>query len=118
MRVSLSPAGFSPQVLAFVLVLVLLAGCGASPAPQFLGAKRQEISLQGYDFAVFVKDDQAEVIRLGYLSKAERQPVPALMRAAAEQASGCKVTGPATGPFRSPALPGDTGEARFQLNCR
>jgi len=102
-----------------VLVLLppLLLACGASPAPVFFGATRHDVTLQGYRFAVLVKDNHAEVIRLGYLRRSERDAVPALMERAAEQASGCKVSGPATGLYRSPSLPGDTGEARFALKC-
>lgn len=99
-----------------------LAGCGASPAPVFFGAKRHMVEIDGYRFAVFLKADhaeemRAEVVRLGYLSRAARDGVPARMIAAAEQVSGCKVQGPATGIWRSPSLPGDTGEARFVLDC-
>lgn len=113
--------GAAPLVsvpVLFALVLsVLLSACGASAAPAFFGAKRQDVTLQGYRFAVLVKEDQAEVIRLGYLSRAARKAVPPLMIAAAEQVSGCKVTGPATGRASSPSLPGDSGEARFDLAC-
>ena len=100
-----------------LLWALLLSGCGASPAPPFFGATRHDVTLQGIRFAVLVKGENAEVIRLGYLSRAARGAVPGLMTVAAEQASGCKVTGPAAGIYRSPSLPGDTGEARFQLDC-
>lgn len=103
--------------LARLLFILVLTACDASPAPQFFGATRHDVTLQGYRFTVFVKGRHAEVVRLGYLRRAERDAVPALMIEAAEQASGCKVTGPATGLMRSPSLPGDTGEARFQLRC-
>lgn len=93
--------------------LLFLAACGASPAPQFFGAARHQITLGGIDFVVFQKDDRAEVVRLGYLSRARRAPVPALMEQAIARTTGCRavpgsmVTG----------LPGDTGEARFDLVC-
>lgn len=101
---------------AALSLLCLLAAC-ASPAPQFMGAARHEVTLDGIDFVVFVTGDRAEVIRMGYLGRAARTRVPALMRRAAEQVSGCQVVGPLTGRARSPSLPGDTGEARFQLDC-
>ncbi|KEO50543.1 hypothetical protein [Thioclava pacifica] len=104
----------SPILLA---AFIVLAGCGASPAPQFFGAARHELRLEGIDFVVFVKGGRAEVIRMGYLRRSERDRVPALMIRAAEEASGCAVAGPAGGLYRSPSLPGDTGEARFQLDC-
>lgn len=110
----------SLSVLPRALVLALpawLAACGASPAPQFFGAVRHDITLEGYRFAVLQKGDYAEVIRLGYLTKAQRNAVPALMVEAAERTTGCRVRGPARGRMRSPSLPGDTGEARFELDC-
>ncbi|MBC7137872.1 MAG: hypothetical protein H5U17_03825 [Defluviimonas sp.] len=95
-----------------LLLCPLLAAC-ASPAPQFFGAARHDITLSGIDFAVFQKEDRAEVIRLGYLSRPARAAVPALMVAAAERSTGCRVIpgSVVTG------LPGDTGEARMDLDC-
>lgn len=98
--------------------LLLLGACGASPAPMFFGAIRHEVELSGYRFVVFEKSERAEVVRLGYLTPHQRHPVPALMIRAAEVTTGCRVLGPATGLWRSPSLPGDTGEARFDLDCR
>ncbi|WP_420342920.1 hypothetical protein [Paenirhodobacter sp.] len=96
---------------------LLLAGCGHSPAPQFFGADRHEVTTGGVRFVVYQKEDQAEVVRLGFLTRRQRDAVPVLMTRAAEEATGCRVTGPAAGPWRSPSLPGDTGEARLQLKC-
>lgn len=92
--------------------LALLAAC-ASPAPEFFGAVRHDLELGGIRFTVFWKGERAEVIRLGYLTRAQRAPVPALMIRAAEQATGCRVLpgSVVTG------LPGDTGEARMDLDC-
>lgn len=98
-------------------LLLLLTACGAQPAPQYFGAERHEMVLEGIKFVVFLRDDSAEVIRMGYLSRKERDRVPVLMVQAAEAASGCKVTGPDSGLYRSPSLPGDTGEARLRLKC-
>lgn len=94
--------------------LLFLAACGASPAPQFFGATRHEVTMGGVDFVVFHKDERAEVVRLGYLTRARRAAVPELMVAATEKATGCRVIpgSMVTG------LPGDTGEARFRLTCR
>ena len=107
---------FTPLLLTPLLILAL-AACDASPAPQFFGATRHETTLGGIRFVVYQTGDQAEVVRLGWLSRAERDRVPALMVRAAGQVTGCRVAGPATGLYRSPSLPGDTGEARFRLEC-
>ena len=92
--------------------LALVAAC-ASPAPEFFGATRSEVTLSGIDFVVFHTDDRAEVVRMGYLSRPARAAVPALMVQAAEQVSGCKVR---KGSFET-SIQGDTGEARMDLTC-
>ncbi|MBZ4022709.1 hypothetical protein CKO11_09590 [Rhodobacter sp. TJ_12] len=105
------------MAMLLLVTIAMLAGCDASPAPVFFGAARHDISFSGQRFTVFVKDGHAEVVRLGYLPRAARDPIPAQMVQAAEIASGCRVAGPARGLWRSPSLPGDTGEARFRLDC-
>ncbi|WP_284162657.1 hypothetical protein [Frigidibacter sp. SD6-1] len=96
-----------------LILPLFLAACGASPAPQFFGATRHEVTKGGIDFVIFQKDSYAEVVRLGYLTRAERAPVPQLMEEVVEQATGCRVVpgSMVTG------LPGDTGEAKFRLSC-
>lgn len=101
----------------FLPALLLLVACGAQPSPMFFGAERHELVLDGIHLVVFRKEDHAEVIRLGYLSRAARDAVPALMERAAAQATGCAVVGPGRGMWSSPSLIGDTGEATFQLAC-
>ncbi len=95
------------------LILTLILAACASPAPQFFGAARHEVTMGGIDFVVFHKGDWAEVVRMGYLTRAERAPVPDLMVQAAESATGCTVI---SGSMVT-GLPGDTGEARFRLRC-
>lgn len=96
------------------LALLSLAACASSPAPSFLGAARDRVTLDGIDFTVFHAGTRAEVVRLGYLPRARRAGVPDLMARAAERVSGCRVI---DGSMVT-ALPGDTGEARFDLDCR
>lgn len=96
-----------------ILFLIgLLAAC-ASPAPGFIGATRHDITLDGIRFAVFQRENEAEVIRLGYLTRAQRAPVPGLMMRAAAEATGCT---PIPDSMVT-KIPGDTGEARISLRC-
>jgi hypothetical protein len=95
-----------------VPILLLLAAC-ASPAPEFFGASRHEVTMGGIRFVVLQKGERAEVVRLGYLTRAERVPVAGLMVEAAEAATGCKVK---PGSITT-GMPGDTGEARMALTC-
>lgn len=92
--------------------LILLAAC-ASPAPGFVGAARHDVTLDGIRFAVFHKGAEAEVIRLGYLTRRARAPVPDLMMRAAAQATGCR---PVPNSLVT-RIPGDTGEGRVTLRC-
>ncbi len=97
-----------------VLLVLLLAACGASPAPDMFGARRMEVTRGGIDFVVYQMGSDVEVVRMGYLTRAERAPVPGLMAEAAEAATGCRVIPNSM----VTKIPGDTGVARFALDCR
>lgn len=95
-----------------VLSCLLIAGC-ASPSPDMMGTLRQQVEVEGITFVVFHDMDEAQVIRMGYLGRQERQKVPELMAIAAERVTGCKVI---VGSMTT-KIPGDTGVARFDLGC-
>ena len=99
-------------MIRFLPLILWLSAC-ASPSPGFLGATRHDVTQGGLRFTVFHLDRRAEVIRHGYLSRNAREAVPALMVAAVEQATGCRVR---PGSFQT-SLPGDTGVARVALDC-
>lgn len=98
--------------LILILVISCLCAC-ASPAPGFFGATRHDITLDGIGFAVFHKDNDAEVVRLGYLGRKDRARVPELMMQAASMTTGCT----AIPNSMVTKIPGDTGEARISLRC-
>ena len=102
-----------PAAMKRLAALLILAGCGASPDPKFFGAARHEVTRGGIDFVVFHKDTRAEVVRLGYLRRPRRGAVPLLMEQAVADATGCRVI-PHSMKTR---IPGDTGEAKFDLDC-
>ncbi len=93
-------------------LLFLLSAC-ATPAPDFFASARHDITRGGIDFVVFQQADGVEVVRRGYLTRAQRASVPQLMTEAAEAATGCHVL---PGSIRT-KIPGDTGVARFDLDC-
>lgn len=99
--------------MKWLLLLIVLTGCGASPDPLFFGATRYDVTQGGIDFVVFQKGLRAEVVRLGYLRRVERVPVPKLMEIAVATATGCRVIANSM----KTRIPGDTGEARFDLDC-
>ena len=90
-------------------MLLLLAGC-ATPALGMSGARRHQVTLEGIRFH---RGDRAEVVRMGYLPRRDHDHVPALMRLAAAQATGCAVIAGSMGT----SSPGDTGVARFHMRC-
>ncbi|RYI33245.1 MAG: hypothetical protein EON48_03190 [Acetobacteraceae bacterium] len=92
-----------------LLALVLLAACGASPAPEFMGAKRTDITLNGRHYTVFQKGERVEVIRLGYAHRGEHQDIHATMIELIPRVTGCKL--------RDSTLTGDSGEMRGSLDC-
>ncbi|MEZ5772456.1 MAG: hypothetical protein R3D61_12885 [Defluviimonas denitrificans] len=62
-----------------------------SPAPDFFGAERQEVTRGGIRFVIYRSGAEVEVVRMGYLSRPARAAVPRLMAEAVEEATGCPV---------------------------
>lgn len=89
--------------------LLFLIACGASPAPEFLGAKRTDVTLNGRDYTVFHKGERVEVIRLGHAQRGEHQQIRVTMIELIPRVTGCKL--------RENTLTGDSGEMRGSLNC-
>lgn len=110
LRFHLQHRGMSRILLS--LLLLIFAGC-ASPSPDMSGALRRQVTLEGVTFVVFHRDYQAEVVRMGYLSRRDRDRVPGLMQRAAAQTTGCAVIEGSM----STRIPGDTGVARFHMRC-
>ena len=99
--------------LCLLLPVLALSAC-ATPSPDMMGSVRRDVTVGNVAFTVFHDFNEAEVVRRGgYLSMKERNRVPALMFKAAEMVSGCRVI-PGSMTAR---LPGDTGVARFDLDC-
>lgn len=92
-----------------LLPLIFLAACDASPAPQFFGAERTEVSRDGRRYVVYRKDDRVEVIRLGYARSGEHADIRAAMIALIPEVTGCAL--------RESTLQGDSGEMRGRLTC-
>ncbi len=91
------------------LLPLLLAACGASPAPEFFGATRTETTVNGRDYVVLQKGERVEVIRLGYAHRGEHQEIRATMIELISTVTGCTL--------RESSLTGDSGEMRGSLNC-
>jgi hypothetical protein len=91
-----------------LIPLMLLAAC-ASPAPEFMGATRTDINVNGRNYTVFQKGERVEVIRLGYAKRGEHQEIRATMIALIPRVTGCKL--------RDSTLQGDSGEMRGSVSC-
>ena len=92
-----------------LIPLVLLAACGASPAPEFIGAQRTDVTVNGRDYTVFQKGRRVEVIRLGYAGRGEHQEIRATMIELIPRVTGCRL--------REATLTGDSGEMRGSIDC-
>ena len=92
-----------------LIPLLFLAACGASPAPEFFGATRTDVTVNSRNYAVFQKGERVEVIRLGYAHRGEHQEIRATMIELIPRVTGCKL--------RESTLAGDSGEMRGSLDC-
>ena len=92
-----------------LIPLIFLAACGASPAPEFIGATRTDVNLNGRDYTVFQKGERVEVIRLGYARRGDHQEIRATMIELIPRVTGCTL--------RDSTLTGDSGEMRGSLSC-
>lgn len=96
-----------PRPGLFALFLAF-AAC-ASPSPEFFGASKTEVTVDGRAFTVFRQENRVQVIRHGYAGMAERRAIPEQMLRAVEQATGCKAV--------AESLQGDSGERRGRIAC-
>jgi hypothetical protein len=97
------------RALILAVLAIILAACGASPAPEFFGATRTDVTVNGRDYTVFQKDERVEVIRLGHARRGEHQDIRATMIELIPTVTGCKL--------REASLQGDSGEMRGSLQC-
>jgi hypothetical protein len=91
------------------VAFLILAACGASPAPEFFGATRSDVTINGRNYTVFQKGERVEVIRQGYARRGEHQEIRATMIELIPRVTGCKL--------RDASVTGDSGEMRASLDC-
>ena len=92
-----------------LLLPLLLAACGAQPAPEFFQATRTDVIRDGRHYTVFHTESRVEVIRLGYAANGEHQMIRAEMIALIPEVTGCKLN--------EASLQGDSGEMRGSIRC-
>lgn len=89
--------------------LLVLAACGAQPAPEFFGAQRVDTSVNGRNYTVFFTEKRVEVIRLGYAVRGEHAAIRNDMIELIPHATGCRLI--------ASSLRGDSGEMRGSIAC-
>ena len=94
---------------ALIPLTLLLAACGAQPAPEMFGAVRKEVTVDGRQYVVFHKQNRVEVIRLGYARNGEHAGIRTAMIGLIEPTTGCKLN--------QRSLQGDSGEMRGTIRC-
>lgn len=95
--------------MRLLLILLFIASCGASPAPEFMRAKRVDVTQDGRAYTVFYTDKRVEVIRLGSAKSGEHQAIRAFMIELIPKMTGCRLS--------DRSLTGDSGEMRGSLLC-
>ncbi len=92
-----------------LLPLLVLAACTASPAPEFFGARKAEVTRDGRAYSVWFTDRRVEVVRHGYARRGEHEGIRATMIALIPEVTGCKLN--------ERTLTGDSGEMRGSIRC-
>ncbi len=90
-------------------LIVMLASCGAQPAPEFLRATRSDVTRDGRQYTVYYTQKRVEVIRLGYATRGEHQAIRAQMITLIPEVTGCRLV--------ESSLQGDSGEMRGSITC-
>lgn len=90
-------------------LLLLLAACASSPAPEFIGAERHEVVRDGRSYVLYRRGDRVEVIRLGHAGRGEHDAIRLAMVALIGEVTGCRP--------RAGTLTGDSGEIRGRIAC-
>jgi hypothetical protein len=96
------------QTYTFAAAL-MLGACGASPAPEFMGAQRANVVRDGRSYTVFYTQNRAEVIRLGWASAGSHSAIRAQMIALIPDVTGCRLV--------DRTVTGDSGEMRASIIC-
>ena len=89
--------------------LLVLAACTTSPAPEFFGARKVEVTRDGRAYSVWFTDKRVEVVRHGYARRGEHEGIRATMVALIPEVTGCKLN--------ERSLTGDSGEMRGSIRC-
>ena len=95
--------------MRLILFTLFLTACTASPAPEFFGAKRVEVTREGRSYTVWHTEKRVEVVRHGYAKPGEHQAIRATMIALIREVTGCKLY--------EKSLQGDSGEMRGTIRC-
>lgn len=93
--------------MRLIVLIFLLAACDASPAPQMMGARSTNATLDGREYTVWRKGNVFEVVRHGWAARDDQPGIEVAMLALVAQVTGC--------------LPkvdrGDSGEMRGKLSA-
>lgn len=95
--------------MKWLIPLIFVTACAASPAPEFFGARVEEVLRDGRAYTVRHTDTRVEVVRHGTARRGQHQAIRATMIALIPEVTGCKLY--------PKSLQGDSGEMRGSIRC-
>ncbi len=93
--------------MRLIFLMLLLAACDASPAPQMMGAQSVKTTVDGRDYTVWRRGSAFEIVRHGWAKRADQPGIEAAMLLIVAQVTHC-----------TPRVErGDSGEIRGTLSA-
>lgn len=93
--------------MRMIFLILLLAACDASPAPQMIGSQSTKVTVDGRDYTIWRNGTAFEIVRHGWAPVAERPVIEGRMAEIVAQVTGCKPN----------IVQGDSGEMRGRLSA-